>query len=171
MTHLYYGEGKGKTTAAVGLALRAHAAGMSVVVVQFLKSRLSGEIRVLKSLPGVTVFAGKSGGFAHSMTEEERAATLLIHGRNFESAAALARAGACQFLLLDELCAAWNHALIDRVRTERFLRNAPGGLELAITGRRPPPLFLELADYATEMLPRRHPFAEKGLPAREGVEY
>ena len=171
LVHLYFGDGKGKTTAAAGLALRAVSAGMSVFIVQFLKSRASGEIKILESLPGVTVLRGKSGkNFVSAMSEDEKRATKAISDRNFLSAMSAASAGVCEMLILDEICAAWNENLIEHSLVERFLSSRPENTEIVLTGRNPPELFIKSADYCTEFKKIKHPF-DRGLAAREGIEY
>ena len=169
--HLYFGEGKGKTTAAAGLALRAVAAGMGVCVVQFLKGRASGEMQILSSLAGVCVLKGKAGEhFTSSMTAEERAGTLKISNRNIMSAYTMAQSGRAELVILDEVCAAWNENLVNHSLVEKFIKEKPEGTELVLTGRNPPKLFLESADYATEFVKKKHPF-DKGIAARQGIEY
>lgn len=170
-THVYCGNGKGKTTCAMGLALRAAGTGMSVVIVQFLKNSPSGEITLLENMSGVTVFRGKAGEeFTFTMTDEQKKETRLIHDRNFQKALHLVKSGYCELLVLDEICAAWNGDLLDKKAVEDFLLNKPENLELVLTGRNPPDCMLNIADYITEMKLIKHPF-EKGIPAREGIEF
>ena len=103
LLHLYYGDGKGKTTAAMGLALRALGSGKRVVIVQFLKGGQSGEIPLLEQL-GATVYRGKAGQkFVFQMNEAEKAATRTLQNQNL--AAALAQP--CDLLVLDEAGSAW----------------------------------------------------------------
>ena len=103
MIHVYHGDGKGKTTAAMGLALRMLAAGRRVVVVQFLKDGESGEARLLAEHFGVPVFAGKvSEKFTWSMTSEELAATCELHDGNLASALAEFEGAQEGLLVLDE---------------------------------------------------------------------
>ena len=106
MIHVYHGDGKGKTTAAMGLALRMLAAGRRVVVVQFLKDGESGEARLLAEHFGVPVFAGKvSDKFTWSMTSEELAATCELHDGNLASALAELEGAQEGLLVLDEALA------------------------------------------------------------------
>lgn len=159
MIHVYYGDGKGKTTAAMGLALRMLAAGRRVVVVQFLKDGESGEARLLAEHFGVPVFAGKvSDKFTWSMTSEELAATCELHNGNLASALAEFEGAQEGLLVLDE-------ALVDRA-----LDMSARGVEVALTGRAPSRKIVEKADYITEMRCEKHPYAQ-GIGAREGVEY
>ena len=159
MIHVYHGDGKGKTTAAMGLVLRMLAAGRRVVVVQFLKDGESGEARLLAEHFGVPVFAGKvSDKFTWSMTSEELAATCELHDGNLASALAELEGAQEGLLVLDE-------ALVDRA-----LDMSARGVEVALTGRAPSRKIVEKADYITEMRCEKHPYSQ-GICAREGVEY
>lgn len=166
MVHLYWGEGKGKTTAAMGLALRALGNGCRVVVVQFLKGADTGEIPLLRQL-GAEVYRGKAGQkFVFQMNDAEKAATRALQNENLR--AALARPA--DLLVLDEACAAWELNMVDRQLLEQAVRERPAGQEIVLTGRKPAPWMEELADYSTEMHCWRHPY-EKGIKARKGVEF
>lgn len=169
--HFYYGDGKGKTTAALGLALRALGCGRRVVLVQFLKNTPCGELIALQYHENVTVLRGKAGAhFTFAMTEDERRQTKAIHEENFARAMARVQSGACDLLVLDEVTDALQTGLLD----ENLLRTAvcekPCELELVLTGHRPIDWIVEAADYVTEMKKHKHPF-DCGVPAREGVEF
>lgn len=166
LIHLYWGEGKGKTTAAMGLALRSLGAGRRVVIVQFLKGGRSGEIPLLQSL-GAQVFRGKAGGkFTARMDEAERAETRDLQTEHLREALICG----ADLLVLDEACAALEKGLVDGELLRRAVLEKPAGQELVLTGRRPAEWMLEAADYSTEMCCHRHPFS-RGIPAREGVEF
>ncbi|MFR7736006.1 MAG: cob(I)yrinic acid a,c-diamide adenosyltransferase [Eggerthella lenta] len=122
MIHVYHGDGKGKTTAAMGLALRMLAAGRRVVVVQFLKDGESGEVRLLAEHFGVPVFAGKaSDKFTWSMTSEELAATRELHDGNLASALAELEGAQEGLLVLDEALDALSKGLVDEALVDRAL--------------------------------------------------
>ncbi|MCI8697525.1 MAG: cob(I)yrinic acid a,c-diamide adenosyltransferase [Oscillospiraceae bacterium] len=166
MVHLYWGAGKGKTTAAMGLALRALGAGRRVAVVQFLKGRDSGEIPLLEGL-GAQVFRGKAGTkFSFQMTGPEKAETRALQTDHLRRALALD----ADLLVLDEACAAWQKDLVDRALLKGAVLDRPEGREVVLTGREPPEWMREAADYVTEMRCHRHPY-ERGIPARRGVEF
>ena len=166
LVHLYWGAGKGKTTAAMGLALRALGTGRRVAVVQFLKGRDSGEIPLLVGL-GAQVFRGKAGTkFSFQMTGAEKAETRALQTDHLRRALALD----AELLVLDEACAAWQTDLIDRDLLRAAVLDRPEGREVVLTGREPPEWMREAADYVTEMRCHRHPF-EQGVPARRGVEF
>lgn len=170
MVHLYYGDGKGKTTAALGLAARAAGNGWRVVVVQFLKGRQTGELAALETL-GALVLRGKAGGFVAQMTAAEREETRAVCDANFARARDwCARASGPVLLVLDEICAACRHALVDTCAVDAFLAAVPERVEVVLTGREPPQRFLDRADYVTEMRCVRHPFAA-GVASRAGVEF
>ena len=165
MIHVYTGDGKGKTTAAMGLAARALGHGKRVVIVQFLKNGKSGELAPL-SAAGATIFSGKAGTkFVSAMTEEEKRATRAMQDEHLRAALALP----FDLLILDEACAALRYGLLE----EALLRRAVAlgkEREIVVTGRDPAPFLLDAADYITRMECVRHPFG-RGVPARQGVEY
>ncbi|MBU5436143.1 cob(I)yrinic acid a,c-diamide adenosyltransferase [Pseudoflavonifractor sp. MSJ-37] len=169
MIHIYCGDGKGKTTAAMGLVLRAAGRGRRAVVAQFLKSDKSGERAALALLPTVALIpAPPSMTFTFRMTPEERAAEALRQ-RDILEAAFRAAEGA-DLLVLDELCAALNSGMVPLDRVLLLLDGLAPDTEVVLTGREPPQPLLDRADYITEMVKRRHPF-DRGIPAREGVEW
>lgn len=166
LVHLYTGSGKGKTTAAMGLALRALGRGKRVVIVQFLKGGDTGEIPLLESL-GATVFRGKAGQkFTFQMNSEELAETRRLQTAHLAAALDIP----CDLLVLDEACAACRKGLVEEELLRVAVLEKPGEREVVLTGRDPAPWMVDAADYITEMNARRHPF-EKGISAREGVEY
>ncbi len=167
MLHLYCGNGKGKTTAAMGLALRAAGRGKRVVIAQFLKGADSGERFALAQLPQVTLLPVPDAvKFSFRMTEEERRA----EARRYQDLLAQIRreAPGCFLLVLDEACAAVNTGLLP---LEDLLTCLDGlECEVVLTGRDPAPQLVERADYITSMEAVRHPF-EQGISARKGIEF
>ena len=170
LVHLYCGDGKGKTTAAVGLAVRHSGRGGKVVFAQFLKDGTSGECRVLAKL-GVTVLAANPvGKFSFRMTEEEKAETAAALGRTFDAATGFAVRERATLLVLDEVCAAVNCGFLPEKTLTEFLESRPDSLEVVLTGRDPSENLQVHTGYITEMKKRRHPFDE-GVAAREGIEF
>lgn len=171
MIHVYCGDGKGKTTAAMGLALRMLAAGGRVVIVQFLKDGESGEVRMLSGRLGVPVFAcAPTGKFTWEMTNEELAAVRKTHDKNLASALDEVEVSGARLLVLDEVLDALEMGLVDEAVIARALKRGAGELEVVLTGRNPSEDIASHADYLTEMKCKKHPF-EQGVPSREGVEY
>ena len=148
LLHLYYGDGKGKTTAAMGLALRALGSGKKVVIVQFLKG-------------------GKAGQkFVFQMNDAEKAATRDLQDRNLT----VAMAQEADLLVLDEAGSAWELDMVDKDLLRRAVLQRPAGQECVLTAHAAPQWMLDAADYVTEMKCIRHPY-QKGIAARKGVEY
>lgn len=169
MIHLYCGDGKGKTTAAMGLAVRAVGHGCRVVLAQFLKSGKSGERAVLAGLPTVELLpVPEEMKFTFRMTEEEKAAEGMRQRALLEEAFRAAEEAG--LLVLDELCAALSTGMVELERVLTLLNACPEGLEVVITGRNPPEELKAQADYITEMRKVRHPF-DRGLSARSGIEW
>lgn len=171
LIHLYYGNGKGKTTAAIGLALRCVGHGGKVVLSQFLKDGTSGECRVLAAMDGVTVLsANPSRKFYRRMTETERIQTANAIRRTFTAATAFSVREQVNLLILDEICAAIQYDFLEEKKLLSFLDEKPETLEVVLTGRKASDAMIKRADYITEMEKRRHPF-DRGIVAREGIEY
>ena len=169
MIQIYCGEGKGKTTCAVGLSVRAAGRGRRVVFTQFLKGANSGERAVLQTLPTLTLpELPEKVKFTFVMDEGERAEEAARQTARFRQAAALAQGA--DLLVLDELCAALNAGMVPLEEVLAFLDGIPDTLEVVITGRNPPSELMERADYITEMQKRKHPF-DRGIRAREGIEW
>lgn len=170
LIHIYTGNGKGKTTAAMGLILRASGRGLKVILGQFLKDRETGELATLKLLPGVQVFRGKSlKKFSFQMNDAEKAEVLQRHNVFFKEVTERCVAEQTDLLVLDEVIGACGTKLLDEGLLLDFLQNKPPHLEVVLTGRNPSPAMLEAADYVSEICKRKHPF-DKGIPAREGIE-
>ena len=170
LIHIYTGEGKGKTSAALGLSLRAAGAGLKVVIVQFMKGRETSEAETLALVPNITLLRNSTDeGFWRSMSEERREFRRGEHNANLKKALDLVAAGQCDLLVLDEAVSAYNCGALDRGLIEKLLTDKPAALELVLTGREPCDLFLDYADYVTEMKKVKHPF-DRGIVARLGIE-
>lgn len=164
--HLYWGDGKGKTTAAMGLALRALGQGKRVVILQFLKGSSSGEIPLLEQL-GAKIYRGKAGQkFVFQMNEAEKAAARAVQNANLRAA----RAEPADLLILDEAGSAWELDMVDKDLLKQTVLERPAGQECVLTAHKAPEWMLDAADYSTEMKCHRHPY-QKGILARKGIEY
>ena len=171
LIHIYTGNGKGKTTASVGLTIRAHAHGLRVLFVQFLKNGLSGEIGILRQLANVRVLSGQADmKFTNQMEEDDKIRTRQMHEEFFAAAVTAAQAGEIDLLVLDETFGALATGLLDSNEVYNFLVTKPAGLEVVLTGRNPESRFLALADYVSDVQCIAHPY-EKGILAREGIDY
>lgn len=170
LIHIYCGDGKGKTTAAVGLAVRAAGARQRVLFAQFLKNGDSSELSVLRALENVEVFVcAARHGFLWEMDENERARSRQDYSALLEEALEAARRGA-DLLILDEAVSACNLGVIAEEKLLAFLREKPVGLEVVLTGRYPSAALIARADYVTEMKKLRHPY-DRGVGARRGIEF
>ena len=166
--HLYTGDGKGKTTAAVGLCVRAAGAGLKVLFVSFMKSRATGEIRPLETL-GVQVFrATQSPKFVKEMTEEEKAECASAQMGNLDHA----KQAAPQYdlLVLDEITHAITLGMVSVDMVLAFLKDKPDGLEVVLTGRNAPEALKNIANYVSDIQAVKHPY-QKGAAARKGIEF
>lgn len=171
LLHIYMGDGKGKTTAAMGLALRALGAGKKVLLFQFLKDGKSSEIDLLKAFPNIVVLdAIANTKFVFQMCEEEKAQYAIACKEKLEEIKAYIKKESYELLVLDEIIPVLNYGFIDIEEVLSFFEQRPEGLEVVCTGRDPDERLLAVADYATEMKKIKHPY-DSGIPAREGIEY
>ncbi len=165
---VYTGDGKGKTTAAFGLAMRAAGHGLAVLVLQFMKADPTwGEIVSARRL-GIEI---EQVGLDHwvvkgKVPDEDRRAA----AAGFTRACELVRGGAYDVVVLDELCTALFFELVPLAGVLALLADRPAGTELVMTGRRAPDELVAAADLVTEMRPVKHYF-DAGVGAREGIEF
>lgn len=171
LIEVYCGDGKGKTTAAIGLAVRAAGCGMRVLFVRFLKNEHSGELVILDKIPEIDVIhLNREFGFVFRMTEEEKQEAKEAYSNLWQEAVRRAVEEEYDMLVADEFMAAYRYEFIDHVHALDFLKNKPGKLEVVLTGRDPAPEIQELAEYISEVKKIKHPF-EQGVPARRGIEF
>ena len=171
LLHIYCGAGKGKTTAATGLAVRAAGSSMRVLFARFLKNEFSGELKILDRIPEIEVLhLEKSYGFFKTLSEKEQEEVREMYGRLWNSIQRKISTGDYDMLVIDEFMAAYRYGLIPNEEAVQFLKDRPDNLEVVLTGRDPSDELLELADYISEVKMVRHPF-EKGIRARKGIEY
>lgn len=170
LIHIYCGENKGKTTAAVGLAVRSFGSGFKVIFSQFLKTSPSGELVSFEKL-GIKVYRiTKPKGFTWEMNEEELSLLKEEHNKLFKEVTSLVDGdGSKTLLVCDELVGAYAGGHIDKEMVMEFLDNKPANLEVVLTGRNPGEELMEIADYITEMKKIKHPM-DKGINARKGIE-
>ena len=170
--HLYHGTGKGKTTAAMGLALRSAGHGKRVLIAQFMKDGTSGELAALRRLPGITVCdAHPVRGFWWSMTQEEKVQTIREQTRQALELAGAIRATTPELIVLDELAQAWSMGVVAEDAAQALVQTALAQGETVTTGYAAPAWLLEHADYVSRIDAERHPYTTEGLPACEGIEW
>ncbi|NLY84178.1 MAG: cob(I)yrinic acid a,c-diamide adenosyltransferase [Acholeplasmataceae bacterium] len=170
LIHIYCGNGKGKTSACLGLALRCAGNGGRVLFVQFLKSWKTGELESLKNLPNIGVLRAKTiNKFSFQMTEKEKSSVLAEHKALFAQILARLENESVDLLILDEIIGACNTDLFELNDLLEFLKKKPVATEIAMSGRDPAPVLLELADYVSEVKKVKHPF-DRGIAARKGIE-
>ena len=165
---VYTGNGKGKTTAALGLAVRAVGAGMKVFIGQFVKGMHYSELDVISSdLENITVRQyGRDCFIINEPTPEDKEAAQ----DGFERIRQIVGAGKHELVILDELNIAIYYGLISIDEVLRLIKDKPSHVELVITGRYAPDELLKVADLVTEMKEVRH-YYQKGVQARKGIEF
>ena len=170
LIHVYEGDGKGKTTAAVGLAVRCAGSGRKVLFSQFLKSDTSNELKVLRKIENIEVYTKKNNfGFTFNMTDDEKLKAREFFTNHLKDIIHLVNEGKFDLLVMDEVIDAYNLDMVSHDILTEFLKNRPQNLEVVMTGRNPKDEITELADYLTHFQKVKHPF-DKGLRAHVGIE-
>lgn len=172
LVHIYTGDGKGKTTAAIGLGVRAVGHGMRVLMLQFLKGWHTGELEAVKKFGDnfIILRHKEFKKFTCDMTEDE-INELRTEVRNlFGRAADEAASGSWDLLILDEIMASVSLGFIGLNEVLQFIKNKPEHLELVMTGRDAPNELITVSDYISEVKMVKHPM-KTGTYARSGIEY
>jgi len=168
LVQVYTGDGKGKTTAALGLAVRAAGHGYRTYIGQFMKGQAYGELRGVDLLaPYVTLEQYGDPTFLRREDVSDRDRTMTRAG--LRRAREVLAAGAHEIVVLDEILVAlfFDLAALDEVLD--LIATRPAGIELVLTGRRAPQAIIDVADLVTEMVEVKHPYRQ-GVPARKGIE-
>lgn len=171
LLHIYIGDGKGKTTAALGLALRASGVGMRVLYCQFLKSETSNELNALALLPNITVLKGEpTDGFLFFMDEERRNIALKSAQARLDMVYTHIKSGEYNLVVLDEFLWLLDTDLMPIEKACAFISSRSPSCELVLTGGHAPDDLIALADYVSDIHKIKHPF-DKDIPARPGIEF
>lgn len=168
LIQVYTGDGKGKTTAALGLALRAAGRNMKVLIVQFMKKWDYGELHSVKLIQNITLETFGTKEFIHkgkakNIDYEEAEKAFSFGAEGIQS-------GDYDMIIFDELNMALYYELLDLKEVVQKIKGKPDNVEVVITGRRAPQEIIEIADLVTEMKEIKHPY-QKGVEARKGIEY
>ena len=168
--HVYTGDGKGKTTAALGTVLRSVGHGNRALIIQFLKERSeTGELAACKFLPGVEIVQ-MGRGFPPKEDDARFAEHRHAAVEALEFALEALASGTCDLLVLDEICGAIAKKLIEEDRVIALLKRPTTVSCIILTGRDASPSLMEQADTVTEMVCIRHAW-QSGVQSQEGVEY
>ncbi len=166
--HIYTGNGKGKSTAAFGLALRAAGHGMRTYIGQFMKGQPYGEIQALQGNPLITI---EQFGDESCCIRKEEVLEKHIKQANegLQRCADAMAGGAFQLVMLDEVCVALWFGLLREEQISACLVSRPEEVEVVLTGRYAPKTLIEMADIVTDMHCRKH-YYDQGVLARDGIE-
>lgn len=171
MVHIYYGNGKGKTTSAIGLSIRCAGSGGKVLFVQFLKDNNSSERKILDKIENITLYpCPESIKFLFNMTEEEKinirefCTSMFIHSLN----SAISKN--YDMIILDEINCVIDNNLININLVKQYIGYNKDKIEIVLTGYALPDDLIDLADYISKIDKIKHPF-DNGVNARLGIEY
>ena len=171
LIHIYCGDGKGKTTAATGLAIRGAGHLMKVIFVQFMKDGTSNELKILNDIDNIDIIVCKKHlGFSWNMDDETKKAAKEEYTKLFHYAIEEAVKKDIDMIVFDEIMSAISCGFISEKEVHKFLNEKPEKLEVVMTGRNPSKEFIDKADYVSEIKKIKHPF-DNGIDSRVGIEY
>lgn len=167
LVQVYTGDGKGKTTASLGLAFRAFGHDFKIYVIQFMKGKINyGELLAAEKIPNITIKQFGRPDFVDKQSpakvDIEFARQALEHAKEVINGV--------DILILDEINVALDFKLISLQDVLDFIKNKPKNVEIIVTGRYAHKEIIEIADLVTEMKEIKHPY-EKGIQARKGIEF
>lgn len=166
LIQVYTGEGKGKTTAALGIALRAAGAGLKVYIAQFAKGTKCSEHNILNRISEIKVEQFGSCRFIRKPTSRD----VKLARAGFKKVEKVILKKKYSVIILDEIIAALNLKLIDLQCLISLLKSAPSNIEIILTGRQAPSGILKIADLVSEIKEIKH-YYRKGVKARKGIEF
>ena len=167
MIQVYTGNGKGKTTASLGLALRAAGAGLKVYIGQFIKGKNYSELKALQKIKNVKIEQFGRGCFIRKMPDKK---DIALAGKGLQKIEKIIAQGIYDVLILDEINIALNLNLLKLEDVISLIKRTPRKTELILTGRYAHHRILSLADLVSEIKEVKHYF-KKGMKARKGIEY
>ena len=170
LVHIYTGDGKGKTSSAVGLCTRALGWGKKVLFVQFLKALPTGEVESLGKLGAQIIRRTQTTKFVFYMNEQEKSDYRKVLNEQFAEAKNLIMSGSYDLVILDEVLDVIDLGMLEEQELIFLVSGKPESTELVLTGRRACDALIEAAHYHTGFAANKHPF-EKGIKAREGIEF
>lgn len=169
-THIYCGNGKGKTTTGMGLCMRAAGYGYKVLIYQFMKDNSTSERNILKIIPNVILVDGlDKEKFSFQMTDEEQKQRKEYYENQFQKLVRISLEDDVDVIFFDELIYTIRAGLFDENLLLDFLKIKPEKLEVILTGQGPSDALIDAADYVSEILKLKHPF-DCGIPSRKGIE-
>ena len=169
MIQIYTGDGKGKTTAALGLALRAAGHGFKIIMIQFMKGKINyGELKSAENLPNFKIEQYGRPEFVNPENPDKE--DIRLAKRGFERAEEVTKGREFDIVILDEINVAVSFGLISVADVIELIKDTPKETELVLTGRYMPEEFVEYADLISEIREVKHHF-QKGKEARKGIEY
>lgn len=166
---VFTGNGKGKTTAALGMAVRAAGHAMRVLILQFIKGTWAyGELESLKNIEEVRI---KTLGSGFTWKKENLDEDRELARTGWEEARSEISRGLYRMIILDELNIVLSYGLLPLQPVLDTLEQRPAGVHVVVTGRNAPDELIEIADLVTEMKVVKHPFHDRGLKAQKGIEF